>query len=154
MKAFLFSLEQVLRWRMTTLKTEQVRLEGIRFHLEQARIEKLMLSQSLSDAKQSIGAQGLMTGTDLRNIDSYTARLGKQVEQANQKMSSLSEAIAKQLLVVSGADRNVRLLERLRGRRLAEWQMEMNKESEEQSSDFSAGQWMRGKRDSGSAGTD
>jgi flagellar FliJ protein len=149
MKAFSFSLEQVMRWRMTTLKTEKVRLEGIRFHLEQARIERLKLSQSLSDAKQSIGSQGLLTGADLRNIDAYTGRLGKQVELAGQKMSSLSEAIAKQLLVVSGADRNVRLLERLRERRLAEWQTEVNKESEEQSSDFSAGQWQRGKSDTG-----
>ncbi len=149
MKAFSFSLERVLRWRMTTLKTEQVRLEGIRFHLEQARIEKEKLSQSLADAKQSISGQGLLTGADLRNIDSYAARLGKQVELTDRKMSSLSEAIAKQLLVVSGADRNVRLLERLRERRVAEWQAGMNKESEEESSDFSAAQSQRGKNDSG-----
>jgi len=146
MKAFAFSLERVLRWRLTSLRTEQLRLEQIRFSLEQARTANASLSQSLSAAKQSAGSGALLTGADLYAVDSYADRLSREIALGNQRMSTISETIAKQMVVVSGADRNVRLLERLRDRRQAEWQIEMNRELDALSGDFSASQWLRTKQ--------
>ena len=146
MKAFAFSLERVLRWRITSLRTEQLRLEQIRFTLEQARTANAGLAASFSAAKQSAGSGALVTGADLYALDSYTARLSREIALGSQRMLSISETIAKQMLVVSGCDRNVRLLERLRDRRQAEWQIEMNREADSEAGDFSAGQWLRTKQ--------
>ena len=147
MKAFTFSLERVLRWRVTSLKAEQQRLDQIRFSLEQARTENGNLAQSFSMAGQSTIGKALLTGADLYALNSYTSHLVREIAVVKQRMESIAEAIAKQLLVVSGCDKNVRLLERLRDRRQAEWQTEMNRELDTQSGDFSASQWLRTKRD-------
>jgi len=152
MKAFTFSLERVLRWRNTTLKTEEVRLEQIRLSLEQARRATASLTLSFSTAGQSTSGHALLTGADLSVLNSYTARLSREIVLGNQRMASLSEAIAKQMLVVSGCDRNLRLLERLRERRRAEWQTEMNRELAAETGDFSASQWLRNKRDAAPLG--
>lgn len=147
MKTFAFRLERILQWRITSLKTEEMEIEKIRFSLELARMDNEKLVQALSRAKQSTGNQTIVKGADLHALDSYTIRLAKEIALANKKMSSLLEAIANQLLVVSNCDRNVRLLERLRDRRREEWQIEMNRESDALSADFSGGRWLRGRRD-------
>jgi len=152
MKAFTFSLERVLRWRNTTLKTEEARLEQIRLNLEEARRAKASLALSFSTAGQSTIGHALLTGADLNALNSYTARLSREIALGNRRMASLAEAIAKQMLVVSGCDRNVRLLERMRERRQAEWQTERNRELAAESGDFSAGQWLRNKRDAAPPG--
>lgn len=147
MKTFAFRLERILQWRIASLKTEEMRIEKLRFSLELASMDNQKLVQALLRAKQSAGNQTLVKGADLHALDSYTIRLAKEIALANKKMSSLSEAIAKQMLVVSNCDRNVRLLERLRGRRQEEWQIEMNRELDALSADFSGGRWLRGRRD-------
>ena len=152
MKTFTFSLERVLRWRNTTLKAEEGRLEQIRFSREQTRTANASLALSFSTAGQSVSGNPLLTGSDLYALNSYAARLSREIICGNQRMASLSEAIAKQMLVVSACDRNVRLLERLRERRKAEWQTEMNRELATESGDFSAGQWLRNKRDAAASG--
>ena len=152
MKAFTFSLDLVLRWRMTSLKLEQARLEKIRSSLEQARTESGDLEQSFSKAGQSTIGSALLTGADLHALASYTARLVKEIAQVKLRMVSISAAIAKQMVVVSGCDRNVRLLERLRVRRQAEWQMEVNREADTQSGEFKASQWLRTKQDAAEPG--
>lgn len=145
---FTFRLERVLRWRVTSLKLEEAKVEQLRFSMEQARTANGKLSEALSQTKQSTGVQMQLTGADLQAIDSYATRLVREIAQAGQTILALSEAIAKQMLIVSARDREVRLLERLRERRREEWQTEVNRESDEQSGDFSAGQWLRAKRDS------
>ena len=152
MKAFTFSLDRVLRWRITSLKMEQAQLEKIRFSLEQARTESGGLEQSFSKAGQATSGCALLTGADLHALDSYTARLAREIELVRLRMVSISAAIAKQMLVVSGCDRNVRLLERLRVRRQAEWQTEMNRETDTQSGEFTSSQWLRTKRDAAESG--
>lgn len=147
MKTFAFRLERILQWRITSLQTEEMRVEKLRFTLELASMEKEKLVQVLSKAKQSTGNQTLVKGADLHALDSYTIRLAEELALASKKMASLSEAIAKQMLVVSNCDRNVRLLERLRDRRREEWQTEMNRELDALSADFSGGRWLRGRRD-------
>jgi hypothetical protein len=147
MNAFRFRLERILHWRITSLKVEEARLEHIRFNLEVARAEREKLASAFVASKQSTGQQVLLRGADLHALDSYEGRLRTEIALAIAKMASLSEAIAKQSLVVSGCDRNVRLLERLRARRRLDWQKEANRELDELASDFSAGQWLRQKRD-------
>jgi hypothetical protein len=147
MKTFAFRLERILQWRITSLQTEEMRVEKLRFTLELASMEKEKLVQALSKAKQSTGNQTLVKGADLHALDPYTIRLAEELALASKKMASLSEAIAKQMLVVSNCDRNVRLLERLRDRRREEWQTEMNRELDALSADFSGGRWLRGRRD-------
>jgi hypothetical protein len=147
MKTFAFRLERILQWRITSLKTEEMRIEKIRFRLELARVENEKLVQVLLRAKQSTGNQTPVKGADLHALDSYTIRLAAEIALAEKKMSALSDAIEKQMLVVSDCDRNVRLLERLRDRRREDWQTEMNRELDALSADFSGGRWLRGRRD-------
>ncbi len=147
MKTFAFRLERILQWRITSLKTEEMRIEKLRLSQELARVENEKLEQALLRAKQSTGNQTLVKGADLNALDSYTMRLARELGLANKKMSSLSEAIAKQMLVVTNCDRNVRLLERLRDRRREEWQIEMNRELDALSADFSEGRWLRRRQD-------
>lgn len=146
MKTFTFRLERVLEWRITSLKTEKIRLEKIRFSLALARMDSETLAETFLQAKRSTGTQTLVKGADLHALDCYTARLAKEIVLSNEKMSSLSETIAKQILVVSNCDGSVRLLERLRDRRQKEWKTDMNRELDALAADFSGSQWLRGRR--------
>jgi hypothetical protein len=94
----------------------------------------------------------LLTGADLHALDSYTARLAREIALVKLRMVSISAAIAKQMVVVSGCDRNVRLLERLRVRRQAEWQTEMNRERTRNRGSSRPSQWLRTKQDAAEPG--
>jgi hypothetical protein len=141
MNAFTFRLERVLHWRITSLRLEEARLKQTRATLEVARTERERLSHALSQAKQQ--TETFLTGADLLALDRYAASLDKQVALSDQRITALSEATAKQTLVVARCDRDARLLERLRCRRLAEWQTGINRELESQMSDFSGSKWLR-----------
>jgi hypothetical protein len=147
MKAFSFRLERILSWRIASLKAEGTRLEQIRYSLELAKTEKENLALAISQATRSTSSDRIIRGTDLHLLATYAERLNREMILASQKIATLMEAVTKQLLAVSSCDRNVRLLERLRGRRREEWQADMNRELDELSAEFAGGQWQRTRRD-------
>ena len=151
MKTFAFRLERILSWRVSSLKTQELKLEQLRCSLELANLEKEKLALALSQAQQSTETHSALLGVDLHALAAYRERLNRETLVASQNIAAIGESIAKQALVVAGCDRNVRLLERLRDRRREEWQAGMDRELDELSADFAGGQWMRIKRDSGAA---
>lgn len=143
MKAFVFRLQRVMAWRVAALKTAEVRLEEVRFGLETAKREKKTLDDVLSTTKQSAALRPDLHGSDLHAIHLYSARLQRETRAVEQKIKLFDEAVARQILVVTECDREVRLMERLRDRRLKDWQSECDRELDEVASDFSGSQWLR-----------
>jgi hypothetical protein len=88
-----------------------------------------------------------MNGADLQALDAYAVWVERELALMGGKISAHEQAVEKQKLIVSNCDRNVRLLERLRGRRKLEWQGENDRDLDALSADYSAAHWLRERQD-------
>jgi hypothetical protein len=147
MKAFTFRLDRVLDWRTTSLKMEEAKLEPLRVSLEEVRVEDERLTQAVLRARQTTQSQQSLSGADLQALAFYALRMDKERVLLAAKIAVREEAVRKQKEVVFTCDRNVRLLERLRGRRKVEWLEENNRELDALSDDYSAAAWLREQKD-------
>jgi flagellar export protein FliJ len=147
MKAFAFRLGRVLDWRSTSLKMEEAKLEPLRASLDEVRIEDQRLAQAVLNARQTTHSQHSLNGADLQALASYAVRMDEERALLADKIAVHEEAVRKQKEVVFTCDRNVRLLERLQGRRKVEWLEENNRELDSLSDDYSAASWLREQRE-------
>jgi hypothetical protein len=130
MKAFRFSLDRVLQWRETQLELERVAGE----RLVQQRVEIDNCSRLLTEARAGeeraiVDAPELESGP-LISMSGFQVRVEKEKSALAGRRVDLNGAIALQLSKTMEAHRRVRLLERLRDRRKAQWTTEWQAEEE------------------------
>jgi flagellar biosynthesis chaperone FliJ len=143
-KRFRFRLESVLRWRQTLASIEEDKLRklygGLR-DVERSRAEMENLRRRVP--AELAGRSGL-TGAELTALDTYLRRLAAVEQDLRERKARIEQEIQKQRQAVVEAHRQVRLLERLRARRLAEWQADFNRENERVAADNYLARWRRG----------
>ncbi|MCS6954406.1 MAG: flagellar FliJ family protein [Bryobacterales bacterium] len=143
MKRFRFRLESVLRWRQTLEGIEQEKLRNLnaRLHdLERARAEIEQLRRRLPG---EVARRSGVSGAELAALDAYLRRLGAIEEELRQQRVQLHKQVEAQQQAVLEARRKVRLLERLKARRLADWQAELARETERVAADNYLARWRR-----------
>ncbi len=144
MKRFRFRLESVLRWRQTLASIEEDKLRklygGLR-DLERSRSEMENLRRRLP---AELAARSGLTGAELTALDSYLRRLAAVEQDLRERKARIEQEIQVQRQAVVEAHRQVRLLERLRARRLAEWEAELVRETERVAADNYLARWRRG----------
>lgn len=135
MKKFQFPLAQAMEWRQTSLRLEEVKLETLYAQLAglKARANQLREGRAQSE-KETIDA-GSVTGAELKRLDAFTQASRIELERLQTASLDCQERIAAQTDTVIQKRRDVRLLERLHERKLAEWKSEfvreLDKEAEE-----------------------
>lgn len=144
MKRFRFRLESVLRWRQTLASIEEDKLRklysGLR-DLERSRAEMENLRRRIPG--ELAGRSGV-TGAELTALDTYLRRLAAVEQDLRERKARIEEQIRVQRQAVLEAHRQVRLLERLRARRLAEWEAELARDTERVAADNYLARWRRG----------
>jgi flagellar export protein FliJ len=141
MQTFRFRLEKVLEWYTRQYELEERRLAVCLAAFAQAKAaiaallaERLSIEQETL-SRAAIPAQDLVTlslyrlGARKREKELHTARDGRQAE------------VAAQRLKLQAAERRVRLLEKLRERRVAEYTYAETRELEELASDAFFSKW-------------
>jgi flagellar biosynthesis chaperone FliJ len=143
-KRFRFRLESVLRWRQTLASIEEDKLRklysGLR-DLERSRAEMENLRRRIPG--ELAGRSGV-TGAELTALDTYLRRLAAVEQDLRERKARIEEQIRVQRQAVLEAHRQVRLLERLRARRLAEWEAELARDTERVAADNYLARWRRG----------
>ena len=154
MKEFRFRLERVMELRRTQLEIEEARYQ-----------QRLAELAALDRTRAEVEASGIRAEIQVREWNPVAghelAALGKfrlhvkarEADLAVQRMASVRK-MDEQRKIMLEARRRLRLLERLRGRYLAEWQAEANRELEELAGESYLARWSRGSRKAGAGAVD
>jgi flagellar export protein FliJ len=143
MKKFMFPLERVLRLRQTQARVEESKLE--RLHRERTTLEALERSfheQRLSSGSE-ICARGEATANELAALDVFGQHVQTEIQRTERARAECQTRIAAQMRVLMGAQRNVKLLEKLKSQRQSTWDRELEREVAQQAEESHLAKWNR-----------
>jgi hypothetical protein len=146
MTSFRFSLQKALDLRRTQLHLAEAQLQqqlASLAGLDRARVELEAVGQ-----RTEVEVRGFLplAGGDLSALGSFRLLVkAKERDLAAQRVACQQELAVRQAAMLE-ARRRCRLLERLKERRLAEWQSARDRELEELASDSYLAQWNRRKQ--------
>ena len=144
MHRFQFRLGSVLGWRAVELELEEGRLELLFTERRRRDAEALALEVRSRESAQLITARTL-DGQQLAALSYHRHYLEREGARMAAQRADCAKRIAAQQQRVVEAERKVRLLERLKERRLAEWNLEFNREMEALASETFLSKWAREK---------
>jgi len=126
---FRFRLETVLGWRRLTLEMEENRLEQL--FAERAMLDRQAaeLASRAMDAGRFL-SRAVLRAEELAAIEPHRRRLAREAERLETLRADCESRIAQQRARVLEAERNLRLIERLKERRRAEWVYLQDREME------------------------
>jgi flagellar export protein FliJ len=140
-KRFEFRLQQVLEWREKQLELEDARFKqqaaGIA-SLDQARAE---LASAGLQAEMQLHSSAVVSGQDLSALAGFRQHIRARSREIAARRAEAQKQLEVQQKVMLEARRRCRLLERLRERRLSEWQTACNRETEALASESFLARW-------------
>ncbi len=143
MRNFRFSLEKILSWRGMELQAEESRLAALfaeRARLDAARADIRAASERAANRMFEAKA---VDGIELQSLEGYRRRMEKELIAVDRQRAQSGEEILKQRARVVDAHRRVRLLEKLKGRRLGEWRLDWQRETDSLASEAFLARWRR-----------
>jgi|YNPBryunderm2012_1023409.scaffolds.fasta_scaffold01808_3 flagellar FliJ protein len=144
MKRFVFGLESVLRWRRSLFEQQQSRLRALVAERDAIRLRLRELEEWRRRAERAVVDAPAVTGGELAALESYRRRLHAERARKQQELADCEARIEAQRQRVVEARRRVRLLERLKERRYAEWEAEALRELETLAAESYLARWKRG----------
>jgi len=141
MTAFSFRLERVLEWRKAQLELAQAALS--RVAAEYARWDATLakLANARAQADTMVQSRGPVNGTELGALSRYQAYVEQQRKIALDRRRDCQARLEQQRARVLEARRELRLLEKLRQVRRAEWESAVNREFEALAAETYLAQW-------------
>ena len=143
MQNFRFSLDKVLSWRRTELQAEEARLAALfaeRSRLDAARAQ---VCATRDTAGSRMLQAGTIDGTDLALLSGFLRRMENELIALDRQRVQSGEAILQQRARVVEFHRRVRLLEKLKDRRLGEWRLAWQRETDSLASETFLARWHR-----------
>jgi hypothetical protein len=140
-KGFHFTLEKVLAWRQmqqTMAEAALARLLGEHRSVHQARCN---LQTGRVTAQLTVARAPANPGTEIAKLETLRLWTGNEDRRLSTRLRELEKAIDNQKLALATAARNVKMLERLRARRQAEWTAAIDHEIETQAGEWALTQW-------------
>jgi len=131
MTSFRFSLERVLHWRRVQLELAENELQRRVAALEELDRERADLEAAAIRTEVQVRKWSPLAGRDLAALAGFRAHVKNEERRLARRRAERQQQVAAQQQVLLEARRRCRLLERLRERRLAEWQRESDREIEQ-----------------------
>jgi flagellar protein FliJ len=129
MKKFHFSLDGALRLRRVGLRSAEVKLKELIAQEQRIRRSIQAIAVERRDANAYI-EQHPGDIPALRALPPYLLGLEMRRANLNKSLETVAGSVRHQQAIVAEFERVVKLLEKLRQRRVAEWQKEMDREIE------------------------
>ena len=129
MKKFEFRLDSVLRWRDTQLQLERGKLNALLSEEAKLRDSLETLASERRSALQCLAKEQLFS-LDLRSLSSYLVGAEARATMLQEQIRNRSQSVAEQRDRVVHAERNVKLLLKLREKRQLEWKTGVEREIE------------------------
>jgi len=143
MKRFHFRLQSVLKWRLLQLELEEEKLQELFRERQQLEDSRASLEAAKAEAERSVLGAHSVTACELAALDTHRRwlaaqqqRLAKQREECNARIEAQQERVRK-------AEHHLKLLEKLKERRLAEWSAAVDKEYQALAEEVYLAQWPR-----------
>jgi flagellar export protein FliJ len=142
MQRFQFRLASVLGWRALELEREESKLEALFAERNRREAELASLGEQEREAERVLSLDSV-DGQALSALDAHRAGLHRAAGRLRAARTECDQRIAAQRIRVAEGERKVKLLERLKERRLAEWQIRTDRELEALASETSLAKWVR-----------
>jgi flagellar export protein FliJ len=143
MKRFAFPLERVLKWREQQVESEELKLRVLNAELQAITTARQQMERDRIDSARALVGSGAVTAGDLCALDSYRKSLSAGILKFEQRAQDCRARIAAQQAEVARAQRNRRMLERLKAKAAARWDVEAGRELETLASEAYLAKWGR-----------
>jgi flagellar export protein FliJ len=130
MKKFDFRLSAALRLRETQLEVEQSRLQTLLADKQRLLTSLETLQNTRRESRSFMESNRSLETADLRAFSAFLVGSEAQVRKVSQDVAKQDRLIETQRVSVLRADRNVRLLAKLKEKQLRQWQLEMDRDLE------------------------
>lgn len=142
MQRFHFRLASVLGWRTLQLELEEGKLEALFAERKRREAELTGLGEREREAERVLSLESI-DGQVLAALDAHRAGLRRSAARIQAACAECERHILAQRACVTEAQRKVKLLERLKECRLAEWQVQADRELETLASEMFLAKWVR-----------
>lgn len=143
MKRFKYPLDGLMRLQKARLDQEVLKMEQIAADIARAGQLRLALDRECHEAARAAALTPSSDGWQLAALDRFRRYAIQQDRRFADELARLTQHLDLQRNAVVEANKNVRMLELLKERRLAGWREEVNKEEEATVSDLVIAQWSR-----------
>ena len=141
MTAFQFRLQRVLEWRRTQLEIEKANYSRHLAILAGLDRQCVQLEADAGTAERRVREWNPVAGGELGALGSFRQYIRRRETEIAIPRTEARRRVAAQQAVMIEAQRRLRLLERLKERRLAEWVVARDKELEDAASDSYLVRW-------------
>jgi flagellar export protein FliJ len=131
MTRFRFRLERVQHIRRIELDREEAKLRQYTLEIGELEKQQAQLDQAAARAEVEVRAPAELAGSDLAALAGFRRYLAGQTTQLAQRIREARERAEAQQKILLEARRRCELLERLKQKRLAEWQSQADRELEQ-----------------------
>jgi flagellar export protein FliJ len=131
MTPFRFRLEKVLQLRQKQLELEEAKYQQRVREAAELEAERSRMEAAGIGAETQVRAWSPVTGSDLAALANYRKYVAAQEQQIAVRHAEARKQAEEQQKAMLEARRRCQLLERLKERRLAEWQASADKELEQ-----------------------
>jgi flagellar export protein FliJ len=131
MTPFRFRLEKVLQLRRRQLELEEAKYQQRIREAAELDAERSRMEAAGIGAETQVRAWSPVTGSDLAALANYRKYIAVQEQQIAVRQAEARKQAEEQQKAMLEARRRCQLLERLKERRLAEWQVAADKELEQ-----------------------
>ena len=135
MTAFRFRLEKVLGWRRTELELSETRFKQQMALLAELDRRQAELEAAGIRAEFQVRAARPLDGSDLAALEAFRRHIRVREQDLSVERAEEHKKLEQRQQAMLEARRRCRLLERLRERRLSEWQAATDRETEQLASE-------------------
>jgi hypothetical protein len=143
MTTFQFRLDRVLEWRRARLELEEANYRRHAAILAEIDRQDSVVESAVQSAERHVRQSNPLAGLDLDALHGYRLYARDKRKELAANRAEAVRRLSSQQKVMLEARRNVRLLERLKERRHAEWQAGLDKEIEQTAAECYLARWRR-----------
>jgi flagellar export protein FliJ len=130
MSSFKFRLESALRLRHLQVESETAKLTDLNRQLQHLQRSIVAAEEERKQACAFVQDRPVIQSADLRALSSFALGVEARVSSLKEALDKMESRVQDQQLVLRKAQQNERALERLRSRRLSNWRVQLERETE------------------------
>jgi flagellar export protein FliJ len=147
MNAFRFSLQKALELRRRQFDLEEIRYGQVLVEIAAIDREHTRIVNLARGAEDDVRQRESVPGCDLAALDHFRVRGRSDVARIERQRAEAQGRAAEQQSAMVEARRRYRLLEKLRERRLAEWESARDRQLDEMAAEAHLSVWSRKQAD-------
>ena len=141
MKAFQFPLDRALKIRRIQQEIERGKLQTLTRDREQLDLSANAVRAEAANTRSALSDQPVLPAIEMSTMPDYQRGAAQRIVKLQLQKQDLLRQIVDQQNLTLEADRKVKLMERLRSQRLAEWESQVQKEQENFAADAYLARW-------------